>query len=58
MNKKLPIFGIGVGGVSAIMAAIICVNVVSSLVEINKTNQIIQFLKVYCLVKANTNKFD
>lgn len=42
MKKKLPIFGIGVGAVCATMAAFMCVNVVTALIQINETNRIIQ----------------
>ena len=42
MKKKLPIFGIGVGAVCTVMAAFMCVNVVSALIQINETNRIIE----------------
>ena len=42
MAKKLPVFGISVGAVSAIVVSILAVNIVSSIIEIDNTNKLIE----------------
>ena len=55
MKKKLPIFGIGVGAVCATMAAFMCVNVVTALIQINETNRIIQEKFITTTVEKKNN---